>query len=99
MQAQAPGAQLLSSVASLLRSTFPSLFGECVVAVARKTDVSLWPALFGAVGSPAAVLDGLVERGGLVAAANMLLVVDSMQGVGVAYGKAVRLLQVRAGGG
>lgn len=42
---------LLSSAADLLRA-FPSLFADCVVAVARKTDAQLWPALFGAVGSP-----------------------------------------------
>lgn len=75
---------MLSLAASLLR-TFPSLYAECVVAVARKTDISLWPALFNAVGSPATLLEGLVERGALVAAANVLLVVDAMEGAAVAY--------------
>ncbi len=84
---------ILASTAALLRA-FPWLYGECAVAVARKTDISLWPSLFQALGTPSAVLDGLMERGALVAAANMLLVVDSMQGATVAYAKAVRLLQV-----
>jgi hypothetical protein len=54
-------------------------FDQCldvVVSVSRKTDPSLWPALFSAVGSPAAVLELLTDTGALSSAACFLIVVD-----------------------
>jgi hypothetical protein len=44
--------------------------------VSRKTDASLWPALFSAVGSPSAVLELLMDTGSLTSAACFLIVVD-----------------------
>jgi len=49
---------------------------DVVVSVSRKTDASLWPALFSAVGSPSAVLELLLEAGSLTSAACFLIVVD-----------------------
>jgi hypothetical protein len=66
---------LLTAAADLLRA-FPDAFASCVVAVARKTDAALWPALFSAVGAPSALLEGLLEEGALGAAACFLLVID-----------------------
>jgi hypothetical protein len=63
------------AAADLLRA-FPDAFASCVVAVARKTDAALWPALFSAVGAPSALLEGLLEEGALGAAACFLLVID-----------------------
>jgi hypothetical protein len=40
---------------------------EVIVSVARKTDAALWPALFDAVGPPAALCDGLMKGGALQA--------------------------------
>jgi hypothetical protein len=44
--------------------------------VSRKTDASLWPALFSAVGSPSAVLELLLDTNSLTSAACFLIVVD-----------------------
>ncbi len=63
---------LLSSAAELVLS-FPQ-YADVVVSVARKTDASLWPALFTAVGSPSALLEHLLETGALKSAACFLLV-------------------------
>jgi hypothetical protein len=49
---------------------------DVVVSVSRKTDASLWPALFSAVGSPSAVLEMLLDTGSLTSAACFLIVVD-----------------------
>ena len=40
-------------------------YAELVVSVARKTDAQLWPSLFAAVGSPAALGEGLRCAGDL----------------------------------
>lgn len=40
-------------------------YAELVVSVARKTDAQLWPSLFAAVGSPAALGEGLRAAGDL----------------------------------
>ena len=66
---------LLSAAAHLVRQ-FPSLFSECVLAVARKTDAQLWPSLFNAVGPPSLLLEDLLEMGALASAACFLLVID-----------------------
>lgn len=70
---------LLTATADLLRA-FPDHFAHCVVAVARKTDAALWPALFSAVGPPSALLEGLLEEGALGPAACFLLVIDRWGG-------------------
>lgn len=44
--------------------------------MSRKTDASLWPAMFSAVGSPSAVLQLLLDKGSLTSAACFLIVVD-----------------------
>lgn len=65
---------LLASAVDLVLS-----FRQCldvVVSVSRKTDAALWPALFSAVGSPAALLEQLLDTGGLSSAACFLIVVD-----------------------
>lgn len=67
---------LLAGAATLVAS-FPQHV-DVAVAVARKTDVSLWPKLFSAVGSPSALLAGLVAAGSLGAAACCLIVVDRL---------------------
>lgn len=69
-----PVTPLLSAAADLVLS-----FRQCldvVVSVSRKTDASLWPALFSAVGSPAAILEMLLDTGALSSAACFLIVVD-----------------------
>jgi hypothetical protein len=48
---------LLAAAAELLLA-FPG-HADVVVSVSRKTDASLWPALFSALGSPGALLEHL----------------------------------------
>lgn len=69
---------LLSRAAELIR-LFPA-HEDVVMSVARKTDASLWPALFTAVGSPGALLQSLLRSLALEAAACFLIVVDSLEG-------------------
>lgn len=69
---------LLARAADLVRS-FPA-FEDVVVSVARKTDASLWPALFTAVGSPGGLLRSLTSSLALEAAACFLIVVDNLEG-------------------
>ena len=71
-------------------------FADVVVSVARKMDAALWPALFAAVGSPSALLEGLAQRGALTSAACCLLVVDCLEGSASAQRLTISLLQVRA---
>lgn len=66
---------LLLAAAQLVRQ-FPTLFPECVLAVARKTDAQLWPALFNAAGPPSRLMEDLLEMGALASAACFLLVID-----------------------
>lgn len=63
---------LLGSAAELVMNF--SQFADVVVSVARKTDASLWPALFTAIGSPGALLEHLLDTGALKSAACFLLV-------------------------
>lgn len=84
------GAELVRAAELVLR--FPHA-AELVVSVARKTDAELWPALFQAAGSPAALCDGLLRDGLLQSAACCLVVVAEMLGPGVAYGLALRTLK------
>jgi RIC1 len=70
-------------------------FADVVVSVARKTDAAMWPALFAAVGSPAAVVEGLLGAGALQSAACCLLVVDRLEGATPAHALALRLVRVR----
>jgi hypothetical protein len=86
-----PITPLLNSAAELVRSF--SQFADVVVSVARKTDASLWPALFTAVGSPSVLLEGLLEGGQLRSAACFLLVVDRLEGATIAHALAVRLIR------
>ena len=69
-------------------------FSDCVVSVARKTDASLWPPLFAAVGPASQVLEGLLQAGALHRAACTLLVVDCLEGPSSAHALALRLMQV-----
>lgn len=69
-----PVTSLLSAAVDLVLSFTQCL--DVVVSVARKTDASLWPALFSAVGSPAAITELLLETGALSSAACFLIVVD-----------------------
>ena len=69
-------------------------FSDVVVSVARKMDAALWPALFAAVGSPSALLEGLAQRGALTSAACCLLVVDCLEGSASAQRLTISLLQV-----
>lgn len=69
-------------------------FADVVVSVARKMDAALWPALFAAVGSPSALLEGLATRGALPSAACCLLLVDRMEGRATAHRLTLSLLQV-----
>lgn len=62
------------SAVVLLHHHWPA--ADVVVSVSRKTDASLWPALFSAVGSPSAVLELLLDSGSLTSAACFLIVVD-----------------------
>lgn len=77
-----PVTPLLSSAVELVLSFSPACW-DVVVSVARKTDASLWPALFSAVGSPAALLALLLEAGALPSAACFLIVVDRWACVGL----------------
>ena len=70
-------------------------FSECVVSVARKTDASLWPPLFSAVGPASTLLEGLLAAGLLHRAACALLVVDCLEGPSAAHALALRCMQVR----
>lgn len=63
----------VTPVAGLARCCCPA---DVVVSVSRKTDASLWPALFSAVGSPSAVLELLLDTNSLTSAACFLIVVD-----------------------
>ena len=67
---------------------------EVVVSVARKTDASMWPALFAAAGDPGELLKGLTRQGALQSAACSLLIVDRLQGPDMAQTLALQLLQV-----
>jgi hypothetical protein len=82
---------LLISAARLVQQ-FPQS-AEIVVSVARKTDAQLWPALFAAAGSPAALCEGLLSNGALQTAACCLLIVDRVEGAGKAHGLALRLVR------
>lgn len=82
---------LLISAARLVQQ-FPHS-AEIVVSVARKTDAQLWPALFAAAGSPAALCEGLLSSGALQTAACCLLIVDRIEGAGKAHGLALRLIR------
>ncbi|KAF5828400.1 RIC1-domain-containing protein [Dunaliella salina] len=84
---------LLSAAANLVRQ-FPSLFSECVLAVARKTDAQLWPALFSAVGPPSALMEDLLEMGALASAACFLLVIDRVEGASIAHAHGLRLVRL-----
>ncbi len=86
-----PITPLLNSAAELVRSF--AQFADVVVSVARKTDASLWPALFTAVGSPSVLLEGLLEAGALRSAACFLLVVDRLEGAPAAHALALRLIR------
>eukprot|EP00798_Chlamydomonas_sp_ICE-L_P031739 gene31739-6939_t len=77
---------LLASAASLGRH-FPQ-FADVVVSVARKTDAALWPSLFKAIGSPSALLEGLLVAGALGSAACFLLVIDRLEGAEIAHTQA-----------
>ncbi|KAH7624062.1 hypothetical protein Ndes2526B_g01314 [Nannochloris sp. 'desiccata'] len=82
---------LLISAARLVQQ-FPQS-SEIVVSVARKTDAQLWPALFAAAGSPAALSEGLLSNGALQTAACCLLIVDRVEGASKAHGLALRLVR------
>ena len=69
-------------------------YREVVVSVARKTDASMWPALFAAAGDPGELLQGLAHQGALQSAACSLLIVDRLSGPDIAQGLALQLLQV-----
>ncbi|KAI8463229.1 MAG: hypothetical protein J3K34DRAFT_462531 [Monoraphidium minutum] len=58
------------------------------------TDAALWPALFTAVGSPAALLQHLLESGALMSAACFLIVVDRLESSPLAQGLALRLVRL-----
>ena len=82
---------------SALEASLASLclqFSECVVSVARKTDASLWPPLFAAVGPASALLEGLLAEGLLHRAACALLVVDCLEGPSTAHSLALHCMQV-----
>ena len=68
-------------------------YREVVVSVARKTDASMWPALFAAAGDPGELLKGLAHQGALQSAACSLLIVDRLQGPDMAQSLALQLLQ------
>lgn len=70
-----PVTALLQAAVDLVLSFTPQCW-DVVVSVSRKTDAALWPALFSAVGSPAALLELLLEGGALISAACFLIVVD-----------------------
>ncbi|KAK9831279.1 hypothetical protein WJX74_010194 [Apatococcus lobatus] len=82
---------LLLAVTELIRQ-FPQ-YREVVVSVARKTDASMWPALFAAAGDPGELLKGLSQQGALQSAACSLLIVDRLQGPDIAQSLALQLLQ------
>ena len=83
---------LLAAAAELVLS-FPR-HADVVVSVSRKTDASLWPALFSAIGSPAALLEHLMDQlGALQSAACSLVVVDRLEGPNLAHGLALRLVR------
>uniref|UniRef100_A0A383V6J0 RIC1 C-terminal alpha solenoid region domain-containing protein n=1 Tax=Tetradesmus obliquus TaxID=3088 RepID=A0A383V6J0_TETOB len=86
-----PVTPLLSSAVELVLSFSPACW-DVVVSVARKTDASLWPALFSAVGSPAALLALLLEAGALPSAACFLIVVDRLEGADLAQRYALSLV-------
>ncbi|KAI8472364.1 MAG: RIC1-domain-containing protein [Monoraphidium minutum] len=85
--------RLMGAAADLVLS-FPPRSYEVAVSVARKTDAALWPALFTAVGSPAALLQHLIEQGALMSAACFLIVVDRLEGPQQAQGLALRLVRL-----
>ncbi|KAF8071370.1 R06F6.8 [Scenedesmus sp. PABB004] len=85
-----PVTPLLAAAVELVLS-FPQCLGV-VVSVSRKTDASLWPALFSAVGSPAALLELLLDSGALASAACFLIVVDRLEGAALAQGYALSLV-------
>jgi hypothetical protein len=83
---------LLAAAAELVLS-FPR-HADVVVSVSRKTDASLWPALFSAIGSPAALLEHLMDQlGAFQSAACALVVVDRLEGPNLAHGLALRLVR------
>ena len=84
---------LLSSAAALVRR-FPLHHADVVVSVARKTDATLWPPLFTAVGPPSDLLESLLATGALGSAACFLLVIDRLQGTQVAHEQSVRLVDL-----
>ena len=84
MSLQNPKSPSLLSYAAALVRHFPQ-FADVVVSVARKTDAALWPALFAAIGSPSALLEGLLEAGALGSAACFLLVIDRLEGASIAH--------------
>ncbi|GAB4817477.1 hypothetical protein N2152v2_004523 [Parachlorella kessleri] len=88
---------LLMSAAALVQQ-FPQ-YAELVVSVARKTDAQLWPSLFAAVGSPAALGEGLRCAGDLQSAACCLLIVDHIEGTAQAHSLALRLIRAGLRGG
>lgn len=88
---------LLIAAARLVEQ-FPQA-AEIVVSVARKTDAQLWPALFAAAGSPAALCDGLLSNGTLQSAACCLLIVDYIEGSAQAHRLALKLVRAALASG
>ncbi|RMZ57736.1 hypothetical protein APUTEX25_003265, partial [Auxenochlorella protothecoides] len=74
-------------------AAFPALYAGTVVAVARKTDAALWPALFAAVGSPFRLAQSLLDQGAPEKAAACLLVINHLEGPGTAQNLAVQVVR------
>jgi len=87
-----PGSNSQLSKTADLVSNF-SQFSQLVVAVARKVDVTLWPMLFEAAGSPSNFCEGSIRDGALDQAAACLLIVHDVVGPSEAARLAIKTLK------
>ncbi|CAJ0958637.1 unnamed protein product, partial [Mesorhabditis belari] len=60
---------------------------------ARKTELALWPALFGVTGSPNDTFEMCLRDGELQTAASYLIVLQSIENTNTSLGQAARLLR------
>lgn len=83
---------LLPRVIGFIRE-FPTVFLETVVHCARKTELALWPHLFGIVGNPKDLFQSCLDNGHLETAASYLLVLQNLEQSSVSKKYAILLLE------